>query len=42
MNELKNEVCAIIDNDAPSADFEEPILKLASVGYRMEEAMALA
>lgn len=42
MNELKREVRDIIDNYDPDADFEDTILKLASVGYRMEEAMARA
>ena len=39
MNELKQEVNAIIDNYDPDADFEDTILKLASIGYKMEEAM---
>lgn len=39
MNELKREVNAIIDNYDPDADFEDTILKLASIGYKMEEAM---
>ena len=39
MNKLKNEARAIIENYDPKADFEETILKLASIGYKMEEAM---
>ena len=39
MNKLKNEARAIIENYNPKADFEETILKLASIGYKMEEAM---
>lgn len=39
MNELKREVNAIIDNYDPNVDFEDTILKLASVGYRMEETI---
>ena len=39
MNKLKNEVRAIIENYNPKADFEETLLKLASVGYKMEETM---
>ena len=42
MNELKHEVREIIDNYDPDADFEDTILNLASVGYRMEETMARA
>ena len=39
MNKLRNEVRAIIENYNPKADFEETLLKLASVGYKMEETM---
>ena len=39
MNKLKNEARAIIENYDPKADFEETIRKLASIGYKMEEAM---
>ena len=39
MNELKREVREIIDSYDPNVDFEETILKLASIGYKMEEAM---
>ena len=39
MNKLKDEARAIIENYNPEADFEETILKLASIGYKMEEAM---
>ena len=39
MNKLKNEARAIIENYDPKADFEETILKLASIGYKMEEAI---
>ena len=39
MNKLKNEARAIIENYDPKSDFEETILKLASIGYKMEEAM---
>ena len=39
MNKLKNKARAIIENYDPKADFEETILKLASIGYKMEEAM---
>ncbi|MGN0852376.1 MAG: hypothetical protein ACI4Q3_03260 [Kiritimatiellia bacterium] len=39
MNKLKNEVRAIIENYDPKANFEETLLKLASIGYKMEETM---
>ena len=39
MNKLKNEARAIIENYDPKADCEETILKLACIGYKMEEAM---
>lgn len=39
MNKLKDEARAIIENYNPEADFEATILKLASIGYKMEEAM---
>ena len=39
MNKLKDEARAIIENYNPEVDFEETILKLASIGYKMEEAM---
>ena len=38
MNKLKNKARAIIENYDPKADFEETILKLASIGYKTEEA----
>ena len=39
MNKLKDEARAIIENYNPEADFEATILKFASIGYKMEEAM---
>lgn len=42
INQLREEVRAIVAAYDPAEDFELTVMKLASVGYRLEEALRKA